>query len=148
MKGLPRSCFQALVSFQAQSLDLVLKYKSGQLEHEFGRPYQLGHHENSSRVDDADLMSFYVSPGDIIVMGSDGLLDNLNEEEIRAVLTQLVSKDASPSVMVQVLIKMAFEASVDRQRTTPYSQGASDAFDMVYNGGKPDDITILVAQCK
>ena len=28
---------------------------------------------------------------------------------------------------------------------TPYSEGASDAFDMVYEGGKLDDITVVVA---
>ena len=137
-----------MLSFQAQNLDLELKYKSGQLEHEFGRPYQLGHHANSSRVEDADLVSFYVTPGDIVVMGSDGLLDNLNEDEIKGALSQLLAAGAGPGVMVQTLLKMAFEASMDRKRITPYSQGASDAFNMVYNGGKPDDISVLVAHCK
>ena len=28
---------------------------------------------------------------------------------------------------------------------TPYSLGATEAFDMVFNGGKQDDITVVVA---
>jgi protein phosphatase PTC7 len=50
--------------------------------------------------------------------------------------------------MAQSLVKLAFDASVDKKRTTPYSIDASEAFNMVYEGGKPDDITVLVAQCK
>ncbi len=50
--------------------------------------------------------------------------------------------------MSQRLTKMAFDASMDKNRVTPYSKGASEAFDMVYSGGKPDDITVLVAICQ
>jgi len=32
---------------------------------------------------------------------------------------------------------------MDRAAFTPYSFGASECFDMVYNGGKPDDITVV-----
>ncbi len=31
------------------------------------------------------------------------------------------------------------------ERVTPYSLGATEAFDMVFNGGKQDDITVVVA---
>ena len=41
---------------------------------------QLGHHEHSSRVEDSDLACFHVLPGDILVMGSDGLFDNVSEK--------------------------------------------------------------------
>lgn len=50
--------------------------------------------------------------------------------------------------MVQELVRMAYEASIDRKRDTPYAREASEAFNMVYNGGKKDDITVLVAMCK
>lgn len=41
--------------------------------------------------------------------------------------------------------QVAFDNSVDKHRVTPYSRAATEAFDMVYSGGKPDDITVLVA---
>jgi len=128
-----------------------LKFRTNQLEHKFGFPYQIGHHEHSDRVrlltdaqdacvcvcvplwvsvyqarshggsslslpkshpcsptptsaspyvphppltpplllhpaqvEDCDLASFHVHAGDIIVMGSDGLLDNIAELDIMA----------------------------------------------------------------
>jgi hypothetical protein len=36
--------------------------------------------------------------------------------------------------MAQAIAKAAFEASVDKHRSTPYSMGATEAFDMVYSG--------------
>jgi protein phosphatase PTC7 len=50
--------------------------------------------------------------------------------------------------MAQRITHLAFEASIDSRRVTPYSQCASEAFDMVYSGGKPDDISVIVAVCK
>ena len=38
----------------------------------------------------------------------------------------------------------AYHASMDKRRTTPYSLAATDYFDMVYSGGKRDDITVVV----
>jgi len=34
---------------------------------------------------------------------------------------------------------------VDRNYVTPYSRDATEYFDMVYSGGKKDDITVVVA---
>ena len=47
--------------------------------------------------------------------------------------------------MAQELSRRAFEASVDRHSMTPYSRDATEYFDMVYSGGKKDDITVVVA---
>lgn len=82
------------------------------------------------------------------VPDSDGLFDNLNEVEISSTVTQMLGQGASCSTMVQALVKLAFEASVDRKRDTPYARDASEAFNAVYSGGKRDDITVLVAHCK
>lgn len=50
-----------------------------------------------------------------------------------------------PQHMAQQLAKAAFDASIDKHRMTPYSRAATEAFDMVYSGGKPDDVSVLVA---
>jgi hypothetical protein len=49
-------------------------------------------------------------------------------------------------VRARSLTAAAFEGSVDRKRGTPYSAAATEAFGMVYSGGKKDDITVLVAR--
>jgi hypothetical protein len=43
---------------------------------------------------------------------------------------------ARAAAITQRLAKAAFEASIDRKRVTPYSRAATEAFDMVYSGGK------------
>jgi len=126
----------------------TLKYRTSQLEHSFGCPYQIGHHAQGNKVEDADVAQFHVRVGDIIVMGSDGLLDNVSDLDIAHELTQGVAQGVSVPQLVQRLVRHAFEASMDKHRMTPYSKGATEAFDMVYSGGKPDDITVLVAQVR
>lgn len=134
--------FQLCVVLRAQ---WSIKFRTPQLEHEFGRPYQLGHHKYANRPEDADLATFPVLKGDVIVMGSDGLLDNLSETEMLDEVVRLRRQKASPSQMVQRLAKLAFDSSMDKKKSTPYSKAATEAFDMVFSGGKPDDITVLVA---
>jgi protein phosphatase PTC7 len=86
-----------------------------------------------------------VAAGDIIIMGSDGLLDNMSEMEMVEEVQRLLAAGAHPSTMAQQIAKVAFDHSLDKDGVTPYSRAATEAFDMVYSGGKPDDITVLVA---
>jgi len=114
-----------------------IRFRTPQLEHEFGCPYQLGHHEYANKPDDAEFATIPVYKGDIIVMGSDGLLDNLSEVETLEAVTQMQEKGMRPGPMAQALAKLAFDHSLDKHRVTPYSRAATEAFDMVYSGGKP-----------
>ena len=41
------------------------------------------------------------------------------------------------------LADKSFWKSVDKTAETPFSMSASEAFDVVYRGGKKDDITII-----
>lgn len=121
-----------------------VKFRTPQLEHEFGRPYQLGHHAHGDSPEDADLATFVVYPGDVIVAGSDGLLDNLSELEMLEEVAKGQRAGLRASELAQRIAKAAFEASIDHKRVTPYSRAATEAFDMVYSGGKKDDIAVTV----
>ena len=57
-------------------------YRSAPLEHSLGHPKQLGHHPNTDQPSDAESIELEVRDGDFIVMGTDGLFDNLGEAEI------------------------------------------------------------------
>lgn len=86
-----------------------------------------------------------VIPGDFLVLGSDGLFDNVSDDVILAeVQTQLTAK-RRPNFIAQRLCALAFNNSVDKDALTPYSVAATEAFDMVYSGGKKDDITVVCA---
>lgn len=130
-----------------------VKFRTAQQEHSFGCPFQLGHHEGASRPEDAMLSSVLVQRGDVVVVGSDGLFDNVTDCGVAETVRGIASKSpgaprpgaAQARSMAQELSRRAFEASVDRNYVTPYSRDATEYFDMVYSGGKKDDITVVVA---
>ncbi|KAG2496235.1 hypothetical protein HYH03_005833 [Edaphochlamys debaryana] len=129
-------------------VDYIVKFRTNQLEHEFGRPYQLGHHAAADSVDKCDVATQTVRPGDVLVLGSDGLFDNLNDGEIADEVASCRGREEGPAMMAQRLARLAFQAAYDKSRLTPYAAAASEHFDMCYSGGKPDDITVLVGICE
>ena len=134
-----------VVGRREYSPDLHLVFRTPQQEHEFGRPYQLGHHKYASKPQDAIMDNFQVVPGDTIVMGSDGLFDNLFLPTIIQQIDHHRSNGKSPQALVGKLIEMAHEVSLEKNVETPYSQGFTEAFNLSCSGGKRDDITVLVA---
>lgn len=91
------------------------------------------------------MKSMQVFPGDTIIMGSDGLFDNVFIAQIVEQVSLFRRKGKGPQGLVQKLTEMAHTSSLDRHEDTPYSRGYSEAFDLAMSGGKPDDITVLVA---
>jgi serine/threonine protein phosphatase PrpC len=43
------------------------------------------------QVDDCEVMTFQVGPRDVLVMGSDGLLDNLGDQELVAEVADMMA---------------------------------------------------------
>ena len=58
-----------------------VKFKTPQQEHSFGYPFQVGHQEHSDRPEDALQSVVALKAGDVVVVGTDGLFDNLSEED-------------------------------------------------------------------
>jgi protein phosphatase PTC7 len=84
-----------------------------------------------------------LAPGHALIMGSDGLWDNLYDSEVARLVQAGVDAGAAPAAVARSVAAAAFERSVLKRGSTPYSAAATDAFDMVYCGGKRDDITVL-----
>ena len=121
-----------------------VKYRSPHQEHEFGRPYQLGHHPNSDSPEDAMLHAARICGGDVLVVGSDGLWDNLHDSEVAAAVQTGIDAGHSPGAIARAVAAAAFERSTLKRGSTPYSLAASEAHDLVFSGGKRDDIAVLV----
>ena len=124
-------------------------HRSPPQEHNFGCPFQLGHHETSDKAQDAMRTKLYLEPGDIVVLGSDGLWDNLSEVEVLSSVEESVANatkvdDRLMDVVARNLLARAYDVSMDKSRVTPYSLAATEHFDMVYSGGKKDDISVVV----
>lgn len=85
-----------------------------------------------------------VAPGDVIIAGTDGLFDNLYNNDITAVVVHATRAGLGPQVTAQKIAALARQRAQDKNRQTPFSAAAQEA-GFRYYGGKLDDITVVVS---
>ncbi|KAL0077232.1 phosphatase 2C-like domain-containing protein [Phycomyces blakesleeanus] len=159
-------------------------FRSEEQQHSFNFPYQLGTSSCDTPAD-AQQFSVKVEEGDIIILGSDGLFDNLYDEEILEevhrcmgrpiikydefgdiedpsyddndpdtntntntdglAIDTLVPIDADPQSISDALAIRAKQVSEDMDNPTSPFQVRAMHEGLYYQGGKADDITVLVA---
>lgn len=88
--------------------------------------------------------TFPVAAGDVIVAGTDGLFDNLYNNDITSVVVHAVRAGLAPQVTAQKIAALARQRAEDKNRQTPFSTAAQEA-GFRYHGGKLDDITVVVS---
>jgi protein phosphatase PTC7 len=76
-----------------------------------------------------------------VVLGTDGLFDNLFDEEIISILQQYENLDE----ISKELLKRTFEKSQQLKVYTPFAMNAYK-HGMFFQGGKEDDITIIIGR--
>jgi len=142
-------------------------YRSPTQEYEFDTPYQLADTEISdgygvfSEPEDALLYSVRdIRPGDVLVMASDGLFDNLQEYEIEQIVSEKMAQGAGAESIARELMERARAHSLDPNYVSPWAQekgqsesgfiggtlrkiGIKAVFGDGYRGGKPDDISVV-----
>lgn len=103
-----------------------LIFKSEEQQHVFNMPYQLGY-QSSDTPDSAECHSIKVQEGDIVLLCTDGLLDNLEEDTI----LELVKKEYVQSSykidirrLAQTIVKNAYNISQDPKAITPFGYNA------------------------
>ncbi|KAK3206607.1 hypothetical protein Dsin_020653 [Dipteronia sinensis] len=97
-------------------------YSSSPQEHYFDCPYQLSSEVVTQTYLDANVSSVEMMEGDIIVMGTDGLFDNVFDHEI--VSTTAIFSGAAEAA--KALAKLAHDHSKDSNFDSPYSIEARD----------------------
>lgn len=85
-----------------------------------------------------------VQAGDVIVAGSDGLLDNVFNQRSGKLVWDAKMRGASPGVAAQQLATFASARAKDPVYLSPFAKSAREN-GFYYQGGKVDDITVLVA---
>jgi protein phosphatase PTC7 len=97
---------------------------------------------------------FHLLSGDVTLAASDGIWDNLFDEDICEILgnSSLFEKDSKAvtkedlDVVVQEVISLALKKSTDSKGTTPWSVSVVEHYkERGYRGGKPDDMTVIVS---
>lgn len=157
--------------------DLRVAFVSQQQLKSFNHPYQLGW--TGRELDPGESVSFksaaescttsvHVRRGDIIIMATDGLFDNVDVDDIASIalkweqqngfirsgdivarekrwamgnsLTEL-SNETIPSLAMQ-LCRKARESSLDKSLDSPFAMLAKEN-DIMWSGGMPDDCTVV-----
>ncbi|CAI9107065.1 OLC1v1006340C1 [Oldenlandia corymbosa var. corymbosa] len=129
-----------------------IAFSTSPQEHYFDCPYQLSSEAVTQTYLDAMVCSVELVKGDILVIGSDGLFDNVFDTEI--VSTVGTSNDVGNTA--KALAELARSHSVDLRYDSPYSIEArargfdvpwyKKIFGMKLTGGKMDDITVVVGR--
>ncbi|KAJ0982656.1 hypothetical protein J5N97_010911 [Dioscorea zingiberensis] len=119
-------------------------FRSPVQQHDFNFTFQLESGNGSDLPSSAQVFSFPVASGDVIIAGTDGLFDNLYNNEVTAVVVHATRAGLGPQVTAQKIAALARQRAQDRNRQTPFSTAAQDA-GYRYYGGKLDDITVVVS---
>lgn len=127
--------------------DMII-HKAYFQQHGFGHPYQVGHGEGlqNDSLDEAIRTRLQVYEGDTVIIGSDGLFDNVHDADLLAMALESDSLQRPASRLAMQLADFAYETSTDRNANTPYSLAASKHLDHPFTGGNRDDITVIVAK--
>lgn len=119
---------------------LSLVHRSKVQQHAFNTPFQLGTQSRDS-ASDGELGSFAGRAGDLVLIASDGLFDNLCEDDILLLVAERTGKTAQHIADALALVAQKF--SLDPQRKSPFEvEAARHGID--FKGGKVDDTTVVV----
>lgn len=129
--------------------DGKIVWKSTEQQHYFNAPFQIGLNDGAPADSPlkGDTSVFSVRSGDVLVVGTDGLFDNLFEEEILKVVAQHSSQKDADSFVQEVARDLAMKAKRIGESQTAASPFAKKALEdgKYFRGGKNDDTTVLVA---
>lgn len=123
---------------------LQILYKSEEQQHSFNFPYQVGTHGDDPN--EAEIKVHQFEENDIIVLGTDGLWDNVFVENVRDLISEYIDDTTNVirdlNSVAMDLGKFTEKLSLDGNYNSPFCVRSGG----LYRGGKPDDITIIVAQ--
>ncbi|TXG60273.1 hypothetical protein EZV62_014846 [Acer yangbiense] len=121
------------------------KFKSSSQQHRFNKPYQLGNFNYGDGPDIATEIVVQVESGDVVVVGTDGLLDNMFPYEIEEILSR-TQDDKNVGKLAKTIAKYASYNATDRYSDSPFSRAHKLAGTKPRLGGKIDDISVVVAK--
>ncbi|KAK9823555.1 hypothetical protein WJX72_003722 [[Myrmecia] bisecta] len=133
-------------------------YASQVQQHEWNMPFQLASPEILPETDsaqDAEMYELQLQGGDVVVFGTDGLFDNMWDEELAAIVggrDKAAPMDVhAASAIAGSIARAAHEHSKNTQYRSPWvieaaTKGALSFWERLFpRGGKQDDCTVVVA---
>ncbi|XP_044490314.1 probable protein phosphatase 2C BIPP2C1 isoform X2 [Mangifera indica] len=117
--------------------------RSSPMVHEFNFPLQIERGDDPSKL--AEVHKIDLIEGDVIVTGTDGLFDNLFEQEIALIATRSLQDGFKAQEIAESLAMRAQEVGKSESARSPFANAAQAAGYIGYNGGKLDDVSIIVS---
>ena len=99
-------------------------YQTSPQQHEFNLPYQLGWakvYPEGDRPEASERSEISLSPGDVLVLGSDGLWDNVPHAEVAALCA---AHNGDADECAEAIATLAFGYSCDPEYDSPFTQQA------------------------
>jgi len=128
-------------------------HRSHEQQHYFNTPFQLSLPPTelqsevlADRPESADQYEFSVEDGDVILLATDGLFDNVPDKLLvqEMAVVQHCKDEVKLQQCANTIALMARRLSKDPKFLSPFSVNALAA-GIETEGGKPDDITVLLA---
>jgi len=123
-----------------RGLDIV--YRTKEQQHSFNFPYQIGT-GSADKPEHSQRIAVEVQPGDLIIAGTDGLWDNLFDDDILEVVANAPN---DPATIAQLIARQAHVVANDKDIISPFSKSARSNGYPLATGGKLDDITVMVGR--
>lgn len=118
-------------------------FQSKVQEQGFNFPYQIGTNGNNPNM--ADEVEVDVLPGDIVVLGTDGIFDNMHRSTFLKCFEAMKGRgEIEPESLARALADEAFRFSLEEGFLSPFTFSALLGVGAFYKGGKSDDITVAV----
>ncbi|XP_074093854.1 protein phosphatase PTC7 homolog isoform X3 [Cotesia typhae] len=128
-------------------------HRSSEQQHYFNTPFQLslpppGHSDLvlSDSPESADTSTFGVENGDVILLATDGVFDNVPDQLLVTEMRKVEGERDPTKIqgVANTIAWMARSLAFDGNFLSPFAQSArQNGIEAI--GGKPDDITVLLA---
>ncbi len=140
------SCYLIARPKSVGNFELV--FKSEEQTHGFNIPFQVGSEGDNPNT--AVILKHKLEKNDLIIAATDGLWDNMEIEDILKEINSVSKKSNTIYLNTHFVAKNISERAEELSRdVNHYSPFAKRAIEYKYKnffGGKPDDITVIVAQ--
>ncbi|CDO97469.1 unnamed protein product [Coffea canephora] len=121
----------------------VVFERSHRMTYKFNFPYQIQRgHDPSELLEEYEIE---LEEGDVIIIATDGLFDNLYEQEIVSIVSASLSAGRRPKRIAEMLAAGAQEVGRSSTERSPFTDAARAAGDPTRKGGKLDDVTVIVS---
>lgn len=131
----------SVLRFDKEKHSYFIAHKSKEQYHSFNTPFQCGYQADPPH--EANIFSMDIEVGDVIIAGTDGLFDNVSDND----LISMTNEENEADKLSSLIANKAKGNSQDQNYISPFAIKAREN-GKFYIGGKPDDITFVVVMIR